>query len=87
MLFSTARPKNIENADPYDTFKQWCLENGFSDVVHCKSKDVDLRRLNEAINQYMPANRKPPVFSFQKNKCPVIDFPKCSNEILHKNKE
>jgi hypothetical protein len=59
MLFSTARPKNIENADPYDTFKQWCLENGFSDVVHCKSKDVDLRRLNEAINQYMPANRKP----------------------------
>lgn len=59
MLFSTARPQNITDADPYDNFKQWCLANGFSDVVNCKSKDVNLRRLNAAINQYMPPSRKP----------------------------
>ncbi|MDM8549032.1 hypothetical protein QUF72_03095 [Desulfobacterales bacterium HSG2] len=48
MLFSR------KNADPYDTFKQWCLKNGFSDVINCKSREVNLRRLGEAINQYMP---------------------------------
>ncbi len=40
--------------DPYDIFKQWCLVNGFSDIINCKSKDVNLHRLGQAINQHMP---------------------------------
>ena len=43
----------IMNSDPYENFTQWCLKNGFSDVVHCNSKEVDLRRLGLAINQYV----------------------------------
>ncbi len=53
MLLSS---ENTKNADPYDAFRQWCLKNGFGDVVNCRSKDVNLRRLGQAINHYKPLN-------------------------------
>ena len=43
--------------DPYKFFTQWCLSNGFGDVINCKAKEVNLKRLNEAINQYVPTRR------------------------------
>lgn len=45
------------HTDPYDSFKIWCLQNGFRDLVRCKSKDVDLDRLKQAINLYIPPHR------------------------------
>ncbi|GEM_PF-5204668 len=46
--------QNQRNSDPYQLFKDWCLKNGFGDVINCKSENVNLRRLGEAINRYVP---------------------------------
>ncbi len=49
-----------KKADPYEMFKLWCFKNGFSDVINCESEDVNLRRLNQAINQFRPMNHAMP---------------------------
>ena len=38
--------------DPYEAFDLWMRNNGFLDVANCRPEDVDLNRLNEAIEQY-----------------------------------
>ncbi|OQY58810.1 MAG: hypothetical protein B6245_09865 [Desulfobacteraceae bacterium 4572_88] len=43
--------------DPYKFFTRWCLSNGFGDVINCNAKEVNLRRLRDAINQYVPMHR------------------------------
>ncbi len=50
--------QNQINSDPYQLFKDWCLKNGFGDVINCKSENVNMRRLGQAINQYIPPKRE-----------------------------
>ena len=38
--------------DPYEAFEVWARANGFADVIDCEPEDVDLDRMNEAIEAY-----------------------------------
>lgn len=44
--------RRLPKADPYEAFHDWCMANGFADVMDCEPEDVNLDRLNEAVEAY-----------------------------------
>jgi len=42
----------IEVTDPYEAFEIWMNLHGFQDIVEASPEDVNLERLDEAVEQY-----------------------------------